>query len=177
MTVNFKREYIEDYFQDGSQFGVSIKYIYEDQPLGTAGSLSLVADKINLPCVVTNGDIFSNINFRDILDFHQLHEADATMATRVFELQNPFGVVDADGIDIVNFEEKPVYLSHVNAGIYVLSPRALTSLSRNEPCDMPGLFTRVKAKGHRTIAFPMYENWTDIGNPEQLNSVRKSLEG
>ena len=175
LTVNYRRDRIEQYFGDGEGLGVSIKYVYENKPLGTAGSLSLISDKITLPCVVTNGDVFSNINFRDIVEFHETQEADATMATRPFEMQNPYGTLEIDGLNIVGFDEKPIYRSYVNAGIYVLSPNALKQLSRNEPSDMPDLFSRLNKDGLRTVAFPMYEFWSDIGTPETLNTIRKKF--
>lgn len=175
ISVNHLYDVIKDYFGDGSSFDLSIDYVHEDKPLGTAGSLSLISNNIKSHCVVTNGDVFSNVNFRDILNFHIFHSADATMAARVHELQNPFGTIDTDGVDIINLVEKPIYRSYVNAGIYVLSPRAFEYLRPGEHCDMPMLFNRVRKNGHRAIAFPIHENWTDIGNPEALNYVRNSF--
>ena len=92
----------------------------------------------------------------------------ATMAVRSYEWQHPFGVIQTSGVDIVGFEEKPVTRSHINAGIYCLSPSALNELRVNEMCDMPTVFSRLQEKSKRTVAYPMHEPWLDVGRPDDL---------
>ena len=120
------------------------------------------------PFIVTNGDVITNIRYGELLDFHMTHSADATMAVRLHEWQNPFGVVETEGINITGFEEKPVVRNHINAGIYALNPSALNNLIVNERCDMPNLFERLQADARKTIAYPMHESWIDIGRPDDL---------
>ena len=72
-------------------------------------------------------------------------------------------------IEVVGFEEKPIARSHINAGVYVLSPDALNELALNTACDMPSLFERLKDKSKRIIAYPMHEPWLDVGRPEDLH--------
>ncbi len=107
--------------------------------------------------VVSNGDVLTDIRYGELLDFHSRNGAAATMAVRMHEWQHPFGVVRTDGVDIIGFEEKPISRSHINAGIYVLEPRALDTLSTAEHCDMPTLFTRLQEEAARTIVYPMHE--------------------
>ena len=90
------------------------------------------------------------------------------MAVRMHEWQHPFGVVQTNGVDLVGYEEKPVARTHINAGVYVLSPEALNALQKNNPCDMPELFEHLQAKAKRTVAYPMHEPWLDVGRPEDL---------
>ena len=123
---------------------------------------------VTTPFIVTNCDIITEIQYSELLDLHQLHGAAASMAVRMHEWQHPFGVVHTNGVDIVGFEEKPVTRSHINAGVYVLSPEALNALQNNTPCDMPELFERLQAKAKRTVAYPMHEPWLDMGRPEDL---------
>jgi NDP-sugar pyrophosphorylase family protein len=78
-------------------------------------------------------------------------------------------------MDVVGFEEKPVYRSHVNAGIYVINPTALSMLEPGERCDMPTLFDRLSNRGERTIAFPMHESWLDVGRPADLEQARRAF--
>ena len=92
-------------------------------PLGTAGSLSSIKFNSNKPIVVTNGDVMSDINFSEILEYHINHKADATMAVREVEEQNPFGVIEFAGIDIKRIIEKPIKKLAVNAGIYVINKK------------------------------------------------------
>jgi len=173
LSVNYLAHMIEEYFGDGSALDVNIEYIHEDSPLGTAGSLSMISEQIDQPFVVTNGDVITDIRYSDLLEFHQRQESIATMAVRLHEWQHPFGVVQMDGLNIVGFEEKPVARSHINAGVYALSPLALKELNFGEFCDMPTLFERLQAKSFKTIAYPMHEPWLDVGRNEDLDQANE----
>jgi dTDP-glucose pyrophosphorylase len=175
ISINYLGHIIQDYFENGAKFGVNIEYICEESPLGTAGSLSLLKRQQLHPFIVANGDVLTDVKYSELLDFHERHEASATMAVRLFEFQNPFGVVQMNGINIVGFEEKPILSSHVNAGIYVFSPKALTFLSKNESCDAPELFKKIKENGLNILAYPMHEPWLDVGNPSDLERANKDF--
>lgn len=175
-AVHYLGHMIEDHFGVGRKFGVHIDYLREDKPLGTAGALSLLSPRPELPFVVTNGDVMTDIRYGELLDFHQRHGAAATMAVRVHEWQHPFGVVRMDGVDIVGFEEKPVARTHINAGVYALSPQALDCMQVNDVCDMPSLFERMQARGTRTVAYPMHEPWLDVGRPDDLKLANQRVE-
>jgi dTDP-glucose pyrophosphorylase len=168
---------IEDYFGNGERWQVSIDYLREQTPLGTAGALSLFGARPDMPFIVSNGDVLTDIRFGELLDFHRHHGATATMAVRLYEWQHPYGVVQTKGVDITGFEEKPVSRSRVNAGIYVLEPKALDALVGNEPCDMPVLFERLLTRGERVIVYPMHEPWLDVGRPTDLEDARASRGG
>lgn len=174
LAVHYLGEMIVDYFGNGSRWGVEIEYLHETSPLGTAGALSLFGKPPTDAIVVTNGDVITDINYGELLDFHLLHQGMATMAVRQYEWQHPFGVVQIDGVDIVGFEEKPIVRSYVNAGIYVLDPRALRHLPAGRYCDMPTLFARLKDAAARTIVYPMHEPWLDVGRPDDLERVQQS---
>jgi NDP-sugar pyrophosphorylase family protein len=167
---------IEDYFGNGERLGVKIDYLREKSPLGTAGALSLLNPRPNEPFVVTNGDVITDIRYGELLDFHCRYEASATMAVRVHEWQHPFGVVQMRGIKITGFEEKPVARSHINAGVYVLSPEVLSELISGMQCDMPMLFERLQAKAKSTVAYPMHEPWLDVGKPEDLLQANADID-
>lgn len=167
-SIHYLGEMIEAHFGDGSRWGVHIGYLREDAPLGTAGALGLMRERPEQPFLVTNGDVLTDVRYGDILDFHVRNAATATMAVRQHEWQLQFGVVHTRGMDIVDFEEKPVFRTHVNAGIYVLDPQALDVLVPGQPCDMPTLFVRLRDAGSRVIAYPMHEPWLDVGRPDDL---------
>lgn len=166
---------IEDYFKDGDKWGVNIEYLKEASPLGTAGCLSIMQAWPNNSFVVTNGDVLTDISYRDILEFHTTHQASATMAVRQHELQNQFGVVKIKGIEIEGFEEKPTYVSHINAGIYVINPDVLSVLDKGRYCDMPTLFSQARSLGKRTIVYPMHEPWLDVGRPADLQIANDAI--
>lgn len=177
LAIHYLGHMIEEHFGDGSCFGVSIEYLREDAPLGTAGALSLLAPRPEEPFVVTNGDVVTDIRYGDLLDFHCRHEASATMAVRTHEWQHPYGVVQTRGVDIVGFEEKPIAKSHINAGVYVLSTEALGELEHGAVCDMPTLFERLQARTQRTVAYPMHEPWLDVGRPDDLEKAHHAVGG
>ena len=87
-----------------------------------------------------------------------------------------FGLgIAEDKIKIIGFEEKPVNRSYINAGIYVLDPSSLSLLSEGEVCDMPTLFTRMRESEKNVIAYPMHEQWADIGRPSDLIGLEKNI--
>jgi hypothetical protein len=122
--------------------------------------------------VITNGDVITDIKYNDLLSFHHNHNAKATMAVRSFEWQNPYGVVTLSGSEIINFSEKPVLRSYINAGVYILDLKALGFLKKNEYCDMPTLFERLKISKEKII-----EAFSSIGAtidyPDSLPEPKK----
>lgn len=172
LAIHYLGHMIEEHFGNGESLGVQIDYVREQTPLGTGGAMGLLSPLPSMAFVVTNGDVLTNIHYGELLDFHLRHNAVATMAVRVHEWQHPFGVVQTDGINIVGFEEKPIARSHINAGVYALSPQALAKLGANEHCDMPTLFARLQALSQKTVAYPMHEPWLDVGRPEDLRAAQ-----
>lgn len=172
LAVHYLGEMIEDYFGDGSRWQVKIDYLREESPLGTAGAIGLLTPRPNVPFIISNGDVLTDIRYDELLDFHRRHSAVATMAVRLHEWQHPFGVVRINGVDIVGFEEKPIARSHINAGIYVLDPTALDTLGVGEHCDMPTLFSRLQERAARTIVYPMHEPWLDVGRAVDLERAQ-----
>ena len=174
LAVHYLGDMVEDYFGDGCRLNVKIEYLKENKPLGTAGALSLLNRKLNTPFVITNGDVITDINYGELLDFHIRNKATATMAVRLHEWQHPFGVVQMNGLEITGFEEKPINRTHINAGVYVLNPSALSVLEKNSHCDMPTLFDRLQSQSHRIVAYPMHEPWLDVGRSDDLANANIS---
>ncbi len=170
-AIHYLGNMIEEYFGNGDRWNVHIEYLHEKAPLGTAGALSLLNPRPNLPFIVSNGDVLTNIRYDDILDFHNRFESSATMAVRLHEWQQPFGVVETHGIEIIGFQEKPLVQSRINAGVYVLNPECLNSLKADTICDMPSLFERLRNERKRTVAYPIYERWRDVGRFEDLTEA------
>lgn len=171
LSVNYKKEMIMDYFQDGSHLGVNIEYIEETKRLGTAGALSLLADKPTEPFFVMNGDLLTKINFEQLLDFHNETDSTATMCVREYEYQIPYGVIETDDHQLLSIVEKPVHKSFVNAGIYVLNPNAQEHVPNGKFYDMPELYKELMKEKKKVSAFPLREYWLDIG---QLDDYEKA---
>ena len=176
ISLHYMGSVIEDYFKDGSNLGVIIKYLKEDKPLGTAGAISLIDFSLNEPFVVTNGDVLTDIDYGDLIDFHIKNNGYASMAVRQHELQNPFGVVKTNGLEIIEIEEKPISISYINAGVYVFEPSIVNYFIKDERCDMPDLFKKMTSKNLKTLAYPIHEQWMDIGKPIDLDEANKVYE-
>ncbi len=177
LSVNYKAEMIKDHFNNGSKHGCHIEYLHENEPLGTAGALSLLPTRPGSPTLVINGDVLTKVDYNHLLSFHTEHSATATMCVREYDIQVPYGVVNVAGNRFVGIEEKPVHKFFINAGIYVLNPDALEMLKPGEHCDMPGLLNRVAQQEQTTAVFPVREYWMDLGQIEDLNRAKGEYDG
>ena len=171
LSVSYKAEIIEAYFGDGSNFGVNIEYIYEEKRMGTAGALSLMREKLNEPFFVMNGDLLTNLNFETMMKFHLDNQSIATMGVREYDFQVPYGVVNVDGHNILNIEEKPTQHFFVSGGVYILNSEVLKLIPNNEYYDMPTLFENLIEKKMKSISFTIRGYWMDIGRVEEFKKA------
>ena len=169
IAVNFKSDGIENYFGDGQNFGVSIKYLREGKRLGTAGALSLLPKNIAGPILVTNADIVANIDYGCLIETHLSSSVIATMAVREHEYQIPFGVVVASEGKIQQIDEKPTHRVMVNAGVYALSIDALALVPRDTFFDMPQLFNELISSGGTLGCHLIRGYWLDIGQRKEYD--------
>lgn len=174
ISTHFMPEMINDYFGDGSRWGVTIRYVHEEQPLGTGGALGLLPhDEIDLPLFMMNGDLLTSLDFQSVLDFHDEQDAIATVCVREYEHRIPFGVMSYQGNRITAITEKPIQRSFINAGIYLLSPEFASSVTPGERIDMPDLISRHIEQGHPVNMFPIHEYWLDIGRMDDFKQAQQ----
>jgi dTDP-glucose pyrophosphorylase len=173
MCIGYKSEIIQDFFGDGSKFGVNIEYVLESKRMGTAGALSLLSEeqKPQEAFFVMNGDLLTNVNFEHLLDFHVSNDAMATMCVREYDFQVPYGVVDIKDGQIKTIEEKPIHKFFVSAGIYMLDSLNLEHIPPHEFYDMPTLFEKLIEMDENIISFPLREYWLDIGRVEEYQKA------
>lgn len=171
VATHFMPEKIIDHFGDGRRFGVQIRYVHEDRPLGTAGALSLARSE--KPLLVMNGDILSEIDFRALLDYHWRNQAQMTVGVRKFDYQVPYGVVESSGGRIRKIVEKPVLAFFVNAGIYLLEPEVRARIPAGTRLDMPDLIRELIAENAPVASFPILEYWLDIGKPVDYEQAQR----
>lgn len=174
LAVNYKAEVIEQYFGDGAGLGCEINYIREKQRLGTAGALSLLPSP-SLPVLVANGDLVTNVDFAALVDFHEKRDAEATMAVRPHEVVVPYGVIEVDDDQFVAVREKPTFQHTIAAGIYVLSPSAITTLPRDTFLDMPQVFSGLVDNGRKALIYRMGDYWIDVGHPPDLQRAAQEF--
>lgn len=173
MCVNYKSDVIENYFGDGSNFGVNIEYIVEEQRMGTAGALSLLNTKPKEPFFVMNGDLLTNVNFEHLHTYHLTNNSMATMCVREYDFQVPYGVVNIENTKILSIQEKPTHKFFVSAGIYMLSHEVLDKIPKNKFYDMPTLFEELINENKNVISFPLREYWLDIGRIEEYKKANE----
>jgi NDP-sugar pyrophosphorylase family protein len=177
ISINYLGEIIEEYFGDGSKFGVNIDYIKEEEPIGTAGALGLIDRKIEFPLFVMNGDLITEVNFIGLLDFHNRNKSCGTMVVRNHEYQVPFGVVSVEGSNIEKIEEKPKIHSLINAGLYLIDAKMLSLVDGALYLDMPELFQKAIKMKWNILAYPIYEQWFDVGTPTDLKKAHDAFNG
>jgi len=175
LCVSYKAEIIEEYFKDGSDFGVDIEYIHENKRMGTAGALSLIREKLTESFFVMNGDLLTNINFENMMEYHLSNNSIATMGVREYDFQVPYGVVNVNDGNILSIEEKPVHKFFVSGGVYVLNEKNLDFISDDEFYDMPTLFEKVIEEKLKSISFPIHEYWLDIGRIEEFEKANNEF--
>lgn len=173
ISVNHKKELIEDYFKDGSRFNVDIKYLEEKKRLGTAGALSFLKSRMDSPFIVMNADLLCDIKFPRLLEFHTQSGAAMTVCVRRYGMDIPFGVLNVDKGWVTGLEEKPRKEFFVNAGIYVLEPHVLDLILDDTHMDMTELIDLLVGEGASVGTFPVLNYWIDIGRSadyEKANS-------
>jgi len=173
MCVGYKSDIIQKFFEDGSKFGANIEYVLENKRMGTAGALTLLSNnqKSTEPFFVMNGDLLTNINFENMLEFHLSQEAKATMCVREYDFQVPYGVVNIKDGEIKSIIEKPLYKFFVSAGIYMLDSSCIDMIPKDEFYDMPTLFEEMIKQDDKTVSFPIREYWLDIGRMDEYEKA------
>jgi dTDP-glucose pyrophosphorylase len=172
ISVNHLAQVIEDYFEDGSKYGTKIEYLREDHPLGSGGTISLLPEIPEQALLVMNGDLIVDTNFTDMIEFHSQNDFFATMGVYSYFHQVPFGCVEIQDNRLAGLEEKPVLEKMVNAGIYVLSPQAVSAIPKNTYFPITTLFEDAIKNNLACGTFHVEKEWLDIGTPQQLRQAR-----
>lgn len=172
VSTHYLSEKITSHFGDGSKFGVKMRYVQEDRPMGTGGALALLGG-IDQTTLVINGDIVTDLDFRAMAQFHRDHSAAATIAVAKYEIVVPYGVVQHDGVEVTALREKPVLSQFINAGIYLVEPRVQDFLDHGSAFNMTDLIERLIANGERVVVFPVREYWIDVGQHADYERVQQ----
>ncbi|MEZ8323846.1 nucleotidyltransferase family protein [Vibrio cyclitrophicus] len=177
ISTHYMPEQIQNHFGDGSDLGINITYVHENEPLGTGGALGLLPDDLpkDLPLIMINGDVLTKVDFQRLLEFHIDNNADATMCVREYDYQIPYGVINGEGNKITSMVEKPIQRFFVNAGIYVVSPQVIDSVPKNHRIDMPTLLEQHMNKRNNVLMFPIHEYWLDIGRMDDFNRAQADI--
>lgn len=172
IAVNHLSHVIEEYFGDGSQWGCTIEYLREDEPLGSGGALSLLPEPPQHPLVLMNGDLLVEVDLSQMIRFHELHDFHATMGVHYYSHEIPFGCVESENGIITGVEEKPVLTKIINGGVYVLSIHAVQCVPVNRFFPVTQIFDDALKRDLLCGAYPLDGDWIDIGLPGQLKQAR-----
>src|SRR5689334_20895256 len=166
LSVGYKAEIIEGALRDGSHLGVSLHYIHENEPLGTAGALNLVHDKLTGPFLLMNGDILTRLDFQKFYAYHQACNAEITVGVKNYEVQIPYGVLEDNAGRVTNIREKPTYSNRINSGIYLVSPSVLDLMPAQGRFDATQLIQAAVDAKRAVFSYVIEEYWLDIGRLE-----------
>ena len=175
ISTHYLPEIIKNHFGNGENFDIQIQYVHENEPLGTGGALSLLPrQEVDLPFIMINGDVLTNMNFSKLIDFHISQNAVATMCVREFQYQIPYGVVNSEKNNIQSMTEKPSYYFDINTGIYVISPELLEQVEA-QFIGMPTILEQQIGKSQKVVSYPIHEYWLDIGQMEDYNRAQRDI--
>lgn len=174
LATNYKSKYIEDFFGDGSRYGVKLEISKEDKPLGTAGPLLLLKDKLTEPFVVMNGDILSLVKFDDLYKFAVAQDALLTISIKKEVVPFDFGNIFFEGNRVTGIEEKPDIVSYILAGIYVMKPEIFKYFPPNEYFGMDLLIKKMLSVGENIVKYDLNEYWLDIGRIDDYYQAQEA---
>ena len=163
ISVNYLGEQIESYFGDGSSKGIQIEYIWEDKPLGTAGSLTLVSEFKTDHIILMNSDLFTNVDFEEMYLKLINMNADMVVASSEYKVEVPFAVFESENQKVKNFKEKPSYIYHSNAGIYVFKKELINWIPKNSYFNITDLMDEIITNDGQLLHDPIRGYWIDIG--------------
>ena len=176
LAVGYLSELIKAYFQDGSKWGVKLDYSYEPEPLGTAGPLALIKD-LNETFLVMNADVLTNLDYQELLAYHQRQGGLATISAYERQVKIDLGVIIPDGdCRIKDYVEKPTSTHLVSMGIYIFEPQVMDFIQPGEYLDFPDLVKLLLQAGHAVHYHTFSGYWLDIGMHEDYAKAAAEFE-
>lgn len=174
-SVKYLGEQIESYFGDGSEYNRSIKYVWENEPMGTIGSVSKINDFTHEHVLVSNSDILTNLDYEAFyLDFLE-KDADLAVATIPYNVSVPYAVLETSNGHVLNFKEKPTYTYYSNGGIYLIKRTALNYIPNGTHFNATDLMERLIKEGLKVISYPLVGYWLDVGKHEDFDKAQKDI--
>lgn len=177
MSVNYKASFIKQYFDGLSSKQYNITFFQEDKPLGTAGSLHLLKDRINSTFFVSNCDIIIEEDYSEILDYHKHNNNEITVVAALKEFSIPYGTLETgEGGQLIGLTEKPNLTYKINTGMYILEPHLIREIPSDRLYHITFLIEKLMNEGRKVGVFPISEGaWTDIGNWNEYLKIIRAL--
>lgn len=177
ISVNYMADMIREFFEKRNVPDLSINYIQENEPLGTAGSLYLLRDRLKETFFVSNCDNIADVDFYEMLNYHRVNKNMITVLSVLKDYSIPYGTLEtAEAGILVKLKEKPQMIYQINSGIYILEPVVFNYMNDGEFLHITGLIERLIADGKRVGVFPISDgSWFDMGNWEDYNKIIKKF--
>ncbi|HHT18723.1 MAG: sugar phosphate nucleotidyltransferase [Euryarchaeota archaeon] len=177
LSIGHLGELFMAFFGDGSKYGVKIEYVKEEKPLGTAGPLSLIKDMIEEPFLMMNGDVLTNLDFSDLVNYHKTRENIGTVALNKRVVNIDFGVTEIDDQNqVTQYTEKPVIDYLVSMGIYIFEPDVLDYVEDNQYFDLPELITKLINNQEPVNGYVFDDYWLDIGRHDDYQQANQEFD-
>ncbi|MBO4857138.1 MAG: nucleotidyltransferase family protein [Treponema sp.] len=172
-SVNYKADKIKEYFDGIPDKKYTVSYIQEDKPLGTAGSLFLLKDKLKETFFVSNCDILVDVNLKDLVDYHKKNNNVITVVSVLKNYKIPYGTIETSENGMLqSLNEKPNIVYQINSGLYILEPEIFNYLPENNFMHITDLILRLKENGKNVGVFPVSEgSWIDMGNWDEYLKI------
>ena len=173
LATNYKSKYIENFFGDGSNFGVKLSISKEDKPLGTVGPLTLVKDNLTEAFLVMNGDVLTQLNFKKMYDFAVSKDTYLTVGIKEMLTPFQFGNIYSDGDYVTKVEEKPTIRTNILAGVYIFKPEIFEIIPKDTYYGMDTLIEDMLSKDLKITKYDIVEYWLDIGRVDDFQEAQK----
>ena len=165
LCVSYLRKTIEDYFEDGKRFGVSIEYAVSNKPLATAGQLKTAEEFIDGTFVCMYGDSIFDFNLRNMINQHQQKKSFVTMSLYEYKTNLPYGVIETTKTGkVIAWNEKPEIKANINMGCYVMEPGVMDLIPKNIPYGMDDVIKKAMTKKKLIGSIVSKKGFLDIGN-------------
>ncbi len=177
LSVGHLGELIRAFFEESSRVpeGIEINYVWEDQPMGTAGALKLIEPAASEPFLVMNGDILTTLDYAELMRFHTEREAALTIATHERDVKLQLGVVEGSSAAVTGYVEKPTLHYEVSMGIYIYSPSTVQMIPEGH-YDFPDVVLALIEAGKHVLKYRFTGEWFDIGTPGDLERASAEFE-
>jgi NDP-mannose synthase len=175
LATNYKSEYLENFFGNGSRYDVSLSISKEEKPLGTAGPIKLLKDKLtDAPFLVMNGDILTLANFGELYDFASGNDGFLTVGIKKIITPYQFGNIWFEGDKVTRIDEKPDIITYALAGIYIMKPEILNLIPDNEYFGMDLLMKKMLSQELPIFKYEITEYWLDVGRVEDFEKAQEA---
>ena len=175
LSVRYLGDKLETHLGDGASRNITMKYVWEDEPLGTIGAVSKINDFKHDYVLVTNSDILTNLDYEKFfLDFKE-KDADMSVITIPYVVSIPYAVMETNNNHVISFKEKPKYSYYSNGGIYLIKRAILNMIPKDVLYNSTDLMQALIESGKKLISYPISQYWLDIGKHEDFEQAQKDI--